>query len=450
MKIYLYYAKKSIPRINNSGEVKEQLAKSVGNTFNCLNELQESDVSLIPAKFSDDRDVYLIVVTPLDDTIWKNISRIKLAVVENVSRILSYDQEDNRELKIKMDIKENHSPHLEPKEAAGKEDNKINNRDEKTSDNSELDYESRAEMYKAVDPSYSFDRVILPQNVKEKIEEALSILQYEKKVFDEWGLYEIQPRPSSSMSFFGPSGTGKTMAAEAIAQKLGKKILKVSYADVESKYHGEGPKMVKAIFFAAERDDAVLFFDEADSLLSKRLTNVSQGSEQAINSMRSQLLICLEEFRGIVIFATNLVVNYDHAFLTRLISVEFVNPDLDTRKMIWDVHIRPAQDGMEHKLNIPLNSDVDTTFLAEKYDFVGREIRNAVISACISAAMDGKDEVCQADFIKACDKIVMEKASLAKAKDHTVDTRLNDAEKTVKQILIDKVKDSEVMKVDEL
>ncbi len=447
MKIYLYYARKSIPKINNVGEVKEQVAKKIGNSFNCLNELQESDVSLIPAKFSDDRDVYLIVVTPLDNTIWKSISSIKSDVVKDVRRILSYDQQDNRELKIKMDIKENHTPRLEPKEAANKEEKNINNRDEKTGDNSELDYESRAEMYKAVEPSYSFDRVILPHNVKEKIEEALSILQYEKKVFDEWGLYEIQPRPSSSMSFFGPSGTGKTMAAEAIAQKLGKKILKVSYADVESKYHGEGPKMVKAIFFAAERDDAVLFFDEADSLLSKRLTSVSQGSEQAINSMRSQLLICLEEFRGIVIFATNLVVNYDHAFLTRLISVEFVNPDLDTRKMIWDVHIRPAQDGMKHKLNIPLNSDVDTKLLAEKYDFVGREIRNAVISACISAAMDGKDEVCQDDFIKACDKIVTEKESLAKAKDHTVDTRQNDA---LKQYFIDKVKNSPSIKVDEL
>ena len=201
---------------------------------------------------------------------------------------------------------------------------------------SELDYASRAKAYVPVEPAYSFDRVILPDDVLEKIESAINILRYERKVFQEWGLYEIQPNPSSSLSFFGPSGTGKTMAAEAIAEKLGKKILKVSYADVESKYHGEGPKMVKAIFLAAEKEDAVLFFDEADSLLSKRLTNVSQGSEQAINSMRSQLLICLEEFKGIVIFATNLVVNYDNAFLTRLISVEFKNPDATTRKRIWD------------------------------------------------------------------------------------------------------------------
>ena len=172
----------------------------------------------------------------------------------------------------------------------------------------EFDYEEKAKQYVPVDPLYSFERVILPEDVLEKINGALGILECENKVFKEWGLYEIQPHPSSSLSFYGAPGTGKTMAAEAIAHKLGKKILKVSYADVESKYHGEGPKMVKAIFLAAAKADAVLFFDEADSLLSKRLTSVTHGSEQAINSMRSQLLISLEEFRGIVIFATNLVV----------------------------------------------------------------------------------------------------------------------------------------------
>lgn len=284
----------------------------------------------------------------------------------------------------------------------------------------EFDYEQKSKQYVPVDPLYSFERVILPNDVLEKIKEAIGILECENKVFNEWGLYEIQPHPSTSLSFYGPSGTGKTMAAEAIAHKLGKKILKISYADVESKYHGEGPKMVKAIFRAAKNHDAVLFFDEADSLLSKRLTNVSQGSEQTINSMRSQLLICLEEFRGIVIFATNLVINYDQAFLTRLISVEFKNPDVETRKKIWNVHIKPLNDGKEHQLNIPLADDVDTQVLAEKYDFAGREIRNAVVSACVSTAMGKKDFVTQDDFIKACEKITEEKKALANAKDHTI------------------------------
>lgn len=286
-------------------------------------------------------------------------------------------------------------------------------------ENDEFDYEEKSKQYVPVEPAYSFERVILPKEVLEKIEDAIGILECENKVFNEWGLYEIQPHPSTSLSFYGPSGTGKTMAAEAIAHKLGKKILKVSYADVESKYHGEGPKMVKAIFLSAQKNDAVLFFDEADSLLSKRLTSVSQGSEQAINSMRSQLLICLEEFRGIVIFATNLVVNYDQAFLTRLISVEFKNPDIETRKIIWDVHIKPLNDGKEHKLNIPLAQDVDTQTLAEQYNFTGREIRNAVVSACVSTAMSKRNIVAQDDFIKACEKIMDEKKALKKAKDYT-------------------------------
>ena len=297
---------------------------------------------------------------------------------------------------------------------------KVASREDNTSVVSdEYDYEEKAKQFVPVDPLFSFDRVILPSEVKEKLEQAIAILQYEDKVFNEWGLYEIQPHPSTSLSFFGPSGTGKTMAAEAVAQKLGKKILKVSYADVESKYHGEGPKMVKAIFLAAQKADAVLFFDEADSLLSKRLTNVSQGSEQAINSMRSQLLICLEEYRGIVIFATNLVINYDKAFLTRLISIEFPIPDKETRKVIWDVHIRPLNDGNVHRLNIPLAPDVDTRELALKYEFVGREIRNAVINACISVAMAQKNIVNQSDLVASCESILKERQSLENARDHT-------------------------------
>lgn len=301
--------------------------------------------------------------------------------------------------------------------------------------NDEFDYEQKSRQYVPVDPLYSFERVILPKDIIDKIQEAVGILECENKVFKEWGLYEIQPHPSTALSFFGPSGTGKTMAAEAVAQKVGKKILKVSYADVESKYHGEGPKMVKAIFLAASNADALLFFDEADSLLSKRLTSVTQGSEQAINSMRSQLLICLEEFRGIVIFATNLVINYDQAFLTRLISVEFKMPDVDMRKTIWDVHIKAPNDGEHHQLNIPLSDDVNTLELAEKYEFVGREIRNAVVSACVRVVLDGRNVVSQNDFIAACEKIVKEQKSLAEAKDHTKASGSDILKETIKNKL---------------
>lgn len=436
MLVYLYFSKNKISQINNLDYVKENVAKSITKAFNMSATIKCSDISVRCGKLSNGIDVFLVIDSnPLAGNSETAIAMAKIK--ELIKTIIQMDQSSQLEYKITYKIEKNHSPMrteymgggvLKGNESVHQFDN-----DEEVS---ELDYASRAQAYVPVAPAYSFDRVILPEDVLEKIDSAINILRYERRVFQEWGLYEIQPNPSSSLSFYGPSGTGKTMAAEAIADKLRKKILKVSYADVESKYHGEGPKMVKAIFWAAEKEDAVLFFDEADSLLSKRLTNVSQGSEQAINSMRSQLLICLEEFKGIVIFATNLVVNYDNAFLTRLISVEFKYPDAPTRKRIWDVHVKSSAN---KKLNIPLADDVDTEELAGKYDFAGREIRNAVISACVNVAMNEREIVKQEDFIKACDKIVEEKAGVASASDHT--TTSEKGKEALKQALISKIKE---------
>lgn len=277
----------------------------------------------------------------------------------------------------------------------------------------EFDYDKLSNNYHADEPRYSFDQVILPDDLRTRINEAVGTILVEHKVFDEWGLRSIIPNASSALSFYGPPGTGKSMAAEAVAHKLGKKILRATYADIESKFHGEGPKMVKAIFRAAERDDAVLFLDESDSLLSKRLTNVTDGSAQAINSMRSQLLICLEQFKGIVIFATNLVVNYDKAFLSRLINIEFVKPDKKARYAIWYQHLKGEG------LRIPLSNDVNIDELAEKYEFCGREIKNSVKDACVIAAISEKNSVTQADLIKAANKTKEEYDKVMNAEDHT-------------------------------
>lgn len=279
------------------------------------------------------------------------------------------------------------------------------------------EYKKRAVAYEAVDPVYTYDMLVISPETRAAIEAAVGRIQYEQKVFDEWGLYAIMPNPVSALSFYGPPGTGKTMAADAIAHHLGKKIIHASYADIESKYHGEGPKNVSALFLAAEQQDAVLFIDEADSLLSKRLTNVSQGSEQAINSMRSQLLICLESFHGIVIFATNLVVNYDRAFLSRLISVEFPLPDKKSRTIIWKKHLRGTQ-GARAKLNIPLAPDVDEEKLAV-YELCGREIRNAVVSACVHTCMEKLTYVDQAHLCRSAEEQIASRGKVSQTDDHT-------------------------------
>jgi len=286
----------------------------------------------------------------------------------------------------------------------------------------ENEFEQLARQYVSEKPRFKFSQIVLSDEVRHEIEEALAVLTNRELLFDTWGLKSIMS-PSVLLNLYGASGTGKTMAAEAIADRLGKNIIKATYADIESKWHGEGPQKLKAIFMAAHQQDAVLFIDEADSMLSSRLSAVSNGSEQAINSMRSQLLICLENFDGIVVFATNLIKNYDPAFLTRLICIEMKKPDAAARGKIWHNHLYPAED-TEIRLNIPSKGDWDIDALAEGYDFVGRDIRNAVKKACINAviAAGGKEAapcVSQSDLIYACEAVQRQKEELEKARAHT-------------------------------
>lgn len=260
----------------------------------------------------------------------------------------------------------------------------------------DLSPEERAKRYQTSKPLFTFDQLVMPKFVEEDLLLAVDLINLESKVFDKWGLRKVEPFPRTALNFHGAPGTGKTLAAHAIASKIERPILVASYAQIESMYHGEGPKNVEAIFLAAERDNAVLFLDEADSLLSKRLTNVTQGSEQAINSMRSQLLICLEKFKGIVIFSTNLVQNYDKAFETRVRHVHFPMPDEIGRREIWRRHL-PAE--------LPVAPDVSPEKLAKVADVCGRDIKNAVIDAAMRVAREGKECLALSDFHDSIERI---------------------------------------------
>lgn len=260
----------------------------------------------------------------------------------------------------------------------------------------EATVEERAEQYESRAPLFDFDFLVISEEARDGLMSAADLIQLEELVFDRWNLRSIEPFPRAALNFHGPPGTGKTLAAHAVASYLGKPILLASYAQVESKYVGDGSKNVEAVFSAAERDGAVLFLDEADSLLSKRLTEVTQGAEQAINSMRSQLLICLERYTGVVIFSTNLVENYDRGFQTRMRHVYFPMPDRELRGEIWKRHL-PAQ--------LPLARDVDCGGLADIEDLCGRDIKNAVIDAALRAARQGVDLITQQDLAEAAYRI---------------------------------------------
>lgn len=271
-----------------------------------------------------------------------------------------------------------------------------NHRSDSNEEGKEFSVEKLAEKYQSDQPLYKFDQLVIGDDLQEDLLSAIELIQLEPKVFDEWGLRIIEPFPRTALNFHGAPGTGKSLSAHAIANRLGKKILLGSYAQIESPLLGVGTKNLEAIFYAASRDDAVLFLDEADSLLSKRINSVSQGSERAANAMCSQLLICLEKFHGVVIFATNLVENYDKAFETRVRHIHFPMPNAEARATIWKKHL-PEK--------LPLSTSVSIEELALIEDVCGRDIKNAVIDAAIRTARYKKECVERKELIEAINRI---------------------------------------------
>jgi SpoVK/Ycf46/Vps4 family AAA+-type ATPase len=264
--------------------------------------------------------------------------------------------------------------------------------------------EVRAQQYTATPPKFGFDQLVLPADEAEALMTAVNAIMLRSRIYGEWGLRKIEPSPSVALNLHGPPGTGKTLAAHAIAAHLGKPIIMAGYAELESKFHGDGPKNVKGAFHAAQTQDAVLFIDEADSLLSRRLTAVTQGSDQAINSMRSQIVLCLDAFDGVVIFSTNLVSNYDRAFESRVRNFHFTLPTPEARLAIWQQLLVPE---------LPRERDVSLDQLTAETDgFSGREMRRAVIAAAERAALAGRPAICHADFAAAITQIKASRARL--------------------------------------
>ncbi len=240
---------------------------------------------------------------------------------------------------------------------------------------------NRMEMFIPENPQKSLDNLIIPSTVKNRIDTALNRIKYHDILYEQWDLKSIDPRGKrTTINLFGLPGTGKTFCAEAIAHFLGKKIIKVNYAEIESKYVGETPKNITAAFEKAKETDSVLFFDEADSILGKRLTNVTQSSDHGVNVSRSVMLLQLDKFDGVVIFATNLAKNYDGAFVRRILAhIEFELPDKECRIKLWK-YLLPKE--------VPTTEDVNPELLAnESEELAGGDILNVVIAAASRAVM---------------------------------------------------------------
>jgi hypothetical protein len=226
-------------------------------------------------------------------------------------------------------------------------------------------------------PRRSWDDLILPPPESEQLRELSARHHGRETVYGRW---RFSPLPSAGVValFAGPSGTGKTLAAEVVAGDLGLDLYKVDLSAVVSKYIGETEKNLERIFGAAAAGDLVLFFDEADALFGKR-SEVSDAHDRYANIEVAYLLQRLETYEGLVVLATNLQRNIDPAFLRRIaVAVDFVPPEEPERRLIW-ARAFPS--------TAPV-ADLDLDFLARQFKITGGVISNAALGAAFLAAAE--------------------------------------------------------------
>ena len=245
-----------------------------------------------------------------------------------------------------------------------------------------------------VKANFGFEDIVMNKDQRETLEHAIDQMNFRKKVYDNWNYTKKYPYGRGlSILLFGAPGTGKSMCAQVIAHELNLELYRVDLSKVIDKYVGETEKAISMIFREAKKCNVVLFFDECDTLFAKRSDD--GGSNQSSNNNKTALLLQeVEAYDGVSVLATNYKHNIDPAFFRRMkYIVEFQFPDVDTREMLWRTTIPKGT---------PLGEDVDIRFLAERFEFVGGNIKNCILNAAFLAAADGDgEEVCMKHYLQA-------------------------------------------------
>jgi len=249
-----------------------------------------------------------------------------------------------------------------------------------------------ARLARHVEPAVSLAELVVPPAVHDQLRELLARALLRDTVLDAWGMRPGGGRGRGiSALLAGESGTGKTMAAEAIAFELGLELYAVNLATVVDKYVGETEKNLERIFAEADGVNAVLLFDEADALFSRR-SEVKDAHDRYANIEVAYLLQRMESFDGIALLSTNLRANVDEAFARRLdLVVEFPLPDAGARRLLWE---RCLGD------RLPRGSDLDLDACAERFNLSGGSIRSAALAVAYAAASAGRPAT-MGDVIRA-------------------------------------------------
>jgi hypothetical protein len=231
-------------------------------------------------------------------------------------------------------------------------------------------------------PRLGWPDLVLPAATLARLRDVAAAVANRGIVQERWGMGRLSRAPDGlAVLFQGASGTGKTMAAGAVARDLGLDLYRIDLAGVVSKYIGETEKNLDRIFGAARRSNAILFFDEADALFGKR-SEVKDAHDRYANLEVAYLLQRMEEHDGPVILASNHARNMDQAFARRLqFVVEFPRPDPPARERLWRQMLAPP---------LPCCADLDIPFLSRAFELTGGEIRRTALEAAFMAAADGQ------------------------------------------------------------
>jgi vesicle-fusing ATPase len=231
----------------------------------------------------------------------------------------------------------------------------------------------------AVAPRFELPELMLPAAQARQVEEIVTAMNNLTRVHYEWGTARAWNEGGLTALFAGPPGTGKTMAAEALASAIGLPLYRIDLSQVVNKYVGETEKNLRRVFDTADAAELILFFDEADSLFGKR-SEVKDAHDRYANLEISYLLERMERFKGLAILATNRRKDLDPGFARRLrFVIEFPLPGVEERHRIWRSVIPPGVD----------SSALDFRFLAQQFPLAGGHIRAIVFQACLQTAAEG-------------------------------------------------------------
>ena len=229
------------------------------------------------------------------------------------------------------------------------------------------------------EPRHELEKLVLHEEARGDIATALRSLAMAEQMEEVWKLSTIRPMSGRCiLNFYGPPGTGKTRAALGLALELGKPLYQVDYSAIVSKYLGDTAKHIVLAFRQAREADAVLFFDEADSLLSKRVST-GESCSTSINQNRNTLMQELDRFGGVVVMTTNLFGNYDEAMLRRIARhIEFRLPDTAMREQILQLHLPNADRVPQTLRGIAMAAD----------GLSGGDLLNVCLNAIEAASVD--------------------------------------------------------------